>query len=156
MGLERGPLSIVSTNEELLGRNKRGSGQENRDYCRRDPSRWSCSTIYPQKLALTSPSRGGRSVGIIRSRTKATGILLLLLVVVVVVVRLEEWINESLSQQLHSAVEKEWPVAVRHDHLSKGRPILEHAKAPDGARNEERLWRLEFAAIWWTGLPLQS
>ena len=28
--------------------------------------------LYPQKLALTSPTGGGRSVGIIRSRTKAT------------------------------------------------------------------------------------
>ena len=27
---------------------------------------------YPQKLALTSPTGGGRSVGIVRSRTKAT------------------------------------------------------------------------------------
>ena len=28
--------------------------------------------LYPQKLALTSPTGGGRSVGIVRSRTKAT------------------------------------------------------------------------------------
>jgi len=28
--------------------------------------------LYPQKLALTSPTCGGRSVGIVRSRTKAT------------------------------------------------------------------------------------
>ena len=28
--------------------------------------------FYPQKLALTSPTGGGRSVGIVRSRTKAT------------------------------------------------------------------------------------
>jgi len=27
---------------------------------------------YPQKLALTSPTSGGRSVGIVCSRTKAT------------------------------------------------------------------------------------
>ena len=30
------------------------------------------TTLYPQKLALTSPTGGGRSVGIVRSRTKAT------------------------------------------------------------------------------------
>jgi hypothetical protein len=30
-GLERGPLSLVRTPEELLGRNSSGSGQENRD-----------------------------------------------------------------------------------------------------------------------------
>ena len=28
--------------------------------------------LYPQKLALTSPTGGGRSIGIVRSRTKAT------------------------------------------------------------------------------------
>ena len=28
--------------------------------------------LYPQKLALTSPTGGGRSVGIVRSRTRAT------------------------------------------------------------------------------------
>jgi hypothetical protein len=28
--------------------------------------------FYPQELALTSPTSGGRSVGIVRSRTKAT------------------------------------------------------------------------------------
>ena len=27
--------------------------------------------LYPQKLALTSPTGGGRSVGMVRSRTKA-------------------------------------------------------------------------------------
>ena len=29
--------------------------------------------LYPQKLALTSPTGGGRSVGLVLSRTKATG-----------------------------------------------------------------------------------
>ena len=32
--------------------------------------------LYSQKLALTSPTGGGRSVGIVRSRTKATEFLL--------------------------------------------------------------------------------
>jgi hypothetical protein len=31
VGLERGPLSLVNTNEELLGRNSSGSGLENRE-----------------------------------------------------------------------------------------------------------------------------
>jgi hypothetical protein len=47
-------------------------GLENRDYGRSDPSRWLHGTLYQQKLALTSPTRGGRSVGIVRSRTQAT------------------------------------------------------------------------------------
>jgi hypothetical protein len=47
-------------------------GLESREYGRRDPSRWSCGTFYPQKLALTSPTSGGRSVSIVRSRIQAT------------------------------------------------------------------------------------
>jgi hypothetical protein len=37
--LERGPLSLVITIEELLGRKSNGSGLEIREYGRRDPSR---------------------------------------------------------------------------------------------------------------------
>jgi hypothetical protein len=39
MGLERGPLSLVSTTEQLLGRKNSGSGLENQEYGRMDPSR---------------------------------------------------------------------------------------------------------------------
>jgi hypothetical protein len=38
-GLKRGPLRLVSTTEELLGRKSSGSGLEIREYGRRDPSR---------------------------------------------------------------------------------------------------------------------
>jgi hypothetical protein len=37
--LERGSLSLMSKNEELLGRKSSGFGTENREYGRRDPSR---------------------------------------------------------------------------------------------------------------------
>jgi len=33
--------------------------------------------LYPQKLALTSPTGGGRSVGIVRSLTKATELFII-------------------------------------------------------------------------------
>jgi hypothetical protein len=69
VGLERDPLSLVSTTEELFERKSSGSGIENREYGRRDSSRWPRGTLYPQKLALTSPTSGGCSVGIVRSRT---------------------------------------------------------------------------------------
>ena len=36
--------------------------------------------LYPQKLALTSPTGGGRSVGMVRSRTKATEFSLVLVI----------------------------------------------------------------------------
>jgi hypothetical protein len=67
MGLERGPLSLVSTIEELLERKSSGSCVEIREYGRRDPSRWPRGTLHPQK-----PTGGGRSVDIVRSRTQAT------------------------------------------------------------------------------------
>jgi hypothetical protein len=70
VGLERGSLRIVSTIEELLGKNSSGSGLENREYGHGDPLRWPRDTLYPQKFALTSPTSGGRSVGIVRLRTK--------------------------------------------------------------------------------------
>jgi hypothetical protein len=41
---------------------------------RGDPLRWLRDTLYPQKLAQASPTSGGRSVGIVRLRTKGQGI----------------------------------------------------------------------------------
>jgi hypothetical protein len=73
VGLERGPLSLVSRTEELLLEWKSsGSGLEIREYGRKDPSRWPHDTLYPQKLALTSLKIGGLSVGIVRSCTQGT------------------------------------------------------------------------------------
>jgi hypothetical protein len=57
---------------ELLRRKSGSSGIENREYGRGDPSHRPHDTLYLQKLALTSPTSGGRSVGIVRSRTQAT------------------------------------------------------------------------------------
>jgi hypothetical protein len=50
VGLERGPLCLVSTTEELLGRNSSGSGLEMREYGRRDSSRWPRGTLYPKNV----------------------------------------------------------------------------------------------------------
>jgi hypothetical protein len=52
VGLERGPLSLVSTIEKLLERKSSVFGLEIREYDRRNPS------LYSQKLALTSPKNG--------------------------------------------------------------------------------------------------
>jgi hypothetical protein len=38
LGLEQGPLSLVSTIKELLERKRSGFGLESREYGRRDPS----------------------------------------------------------------------------------------------------------------------
>jgi hypothetical protein len=72
VGLERGPLSFVSTIEELLGRKSSVSSLGSREYGCRDPPRWPRCTIS-NKLALTSPTSGGRSIGIVSSRTQAMG-----------------------------------------------------------------------------------
>jgi hypothetical protein len=80
VGLEQGPLSLVSTIEELLERISRGSGLENRKYGCRDQSRRPRGILFPQKLALISPTSGGRSVGIVRSRTQATEFSFLFLI----------------------------------------------------------------------------
>jgi hypothetical protein len=74
VGLERGPLSLVSTISNLLERKSNGSDLEEREYGCRDQSRWPSGTLYTQKLVLTSPASGGRSVGIVRFRTQATDI----------------------------------------------------------------------------------
>jgi hypothetical protein len=72
VGLERGPLRLVSTIEKLFGRNSSSSGLKNREYGRGDPLGWPRDALYPQKLALTYPTGGGRSVGIVRLQTKTT------------------------------------------------------------------------------------
>jgi hypothetical protein len=71
VGLERGPPSLVSTTEELLGRKSSDSGLESREYGRRDPSR----NVAPSNWK-SLPTSGGRSVGRVRSRTQATELFL--------------------------------------------------------------------------------
>jgi hypothetical protein len=51
--LEQGPLSLVSTTEELL---------ESREYGRRDSSRWPRGTLYPQKVGTNFADKR-RSLG---------------------------------------------------------------------------------------------
>jgi hypothetical protein len=62
----------VRTTEELLERKVAAPVYETEIKDRGNPLRWLRDTPYPQKLALTSPTSGSRSVGIVRSRTKAT------------------------------------------------------------------------------------
>jgi hypothetical protein len=68
----QGPLSIVSTTEELLEWKNSSSGLENRDYSRGIRHADHATSLYPQKLELTSPACGSSSVGIVHSRTYAT------------------------------------------------------------------------------------
>jgi hypothetical protein len=77
VGLERDPLRLVSTIEELRERKSSGSGLESQECGRRDTSRWPRGTLFQQKLAQISPTSGGRSVGRVRSRTQATEVVTL-------------------------------------------------------------------------------
>jgi hypothetical protein len=73
VGLELGPLSLVRITEELFEWKSSGSGQENRINGRGDPLCWTRDTLYPQQLALTSPT-SGRSVGIVHLRIEGHGV----------------------------------------------------------------------------------
>jgi hypothetical protein len=70
--LERGPLSLVRTSEELLEGKRSGSGLENRD--KRTSESVALTTRHPPSanVGTTSPTNGGRSVGIVRSRARVT------------------------------------------------------------------------------------
>jgi hypothetical protein len=78
VSLERSPLSLVSTNEELLGRKSSGSSLEIREYGHKGSSLWPRGNLYVQKLTLNSPTNGDRSVGTVRSDTQATEFSLVL------------------------------------------------------------------------------
>jgi hypothetical protein len=71
VGLERGPLSLVRIIEELLERTIAAPVYKTEINGRGDLLRWPRDTLNPLKLALTSPTSGGGSVGIVRWRTEA-------------------------------------------------------------------------------------
>jgi hypothetical protein len=49
VGLERGPLSLVSTTEELLESKNSGYSQENRDYGSRGSAALTTTSLYQKK-----------------------------------------------------------------------------------------------------------
>jgi hypothetical protein len=58
VGLEWGPLSLVSTTEELFGRHSSSFGLESREYGRRNPSRRPRGTLLSAKVSLNLRSLG--------------------------------------------------------------------------------------------------
>jgi hypothetical protein len=70
VGLEQGPLSLMSITEELLEKKSNGSGSRKPRLMAGDLFRCPRDTLYPQKLALISPTSGGPSVGIVCLRAE--------------------------------------------------------------------------------------
>jgi hypothetical protein len=70
VGLERGPLSLGSTTEELLERKVAAPVYRTENTAVGIRHADQVVPLYPQKLAITSPASGSRSVGIVRSRTQ--------------------------------------------------------------------------------------
>jgi hypothetical protein len=90
VGLERGLLSVVSTVEELLGRNSSVFGLENENSAARILRADHATPFICKRLAPTSPTTGDRSVGIVRSRTKAAVIIIIITIIIMPVVQLVE------------------------------------------------------------------
>jgi hypothetical protein len=72
MGLERGPLSLVSTIEELLERKISGADLKSENTGAGTRHADHVAPSIRKKLALASTTSDGRSVGIAYSRTQVT------------------------------------------------------------------------------------
>jgi hypothetical protein len=70
VGLERGPLSLVSTTEDLLDRKVAAPAYKIENTVVRIRHADHVAPSIRKKLTITSPPSGGRSVGIVRSRTQ--------------------------------------------------------------------------------------
>jgi hypothetical protein len=70
MGLERGPLSLVSTTEELLDRKVAALVYKTENTVVGIRHADHVAPLSAKKLAITSLTSSGRSVGIVRSQTQ--------------------------------------------------------------------------------------
>jgi hypothetical protein len=78
VGLDQGPLSLVSAIEELLERKSSGPFLETEIMARGDQLRSLCDTFLSTKVATNFAKSGGHSVSIVPSWTQATELVLFL------------------------------------------------------------------------------
>jgi hypothetical protein len=76
VGLERGALSLVTINEELLEWKSSGSGVENRDERPWGPVVLTTQHLLPAEDGTNIAGCGGLSVGVVRLLTKSHGVCL--------------------------------------------------------------------------------
>jgi hypothetical protein len=79
VGLERGPLSLVSTTAELLDRKVAAPVYKIENTAVGNRHADHVAPSIRKTLAITSPKSGGRSVGIVRSRIQTVEFFLLIL-----------------------------------------------------------------------------
>jgi hypothetical protein len=70
VGLERGPLNLVSTTEELLDRRLEDPVYKTENTAVGIRHADHVAPSIRKMLAITSPTSGGRSIGLVRSRTQ--------------------------------------------------------------------------------------
>jgi hypothetical protein len=78
VGLERGPLSLETTTEELLGRKSSGSGLESLEYGRRDPPRLLRDTTLSAKVGTSFVDN--RAVA---RRTQTTELFIIIIIIII-------------------------------------------------------------------------
>jgi hypothetical protein len=79
VGLERGPISLVSTTEKLLDRKVAVTVYKTKNTVVGIRHADHVALFILKKLTITSPTSGGRSVGIVLSQTKDTEFVSLLI-----------------------------------------------------------------------------
>jgi hypothetical protein len=86
VGLQRGPLRLVSKNGELLERRSSGSGIKTENTVVRISH--ADHVVHPQKLALTLQTSGRLSVVIVRSVSKTRQLIYIYIYIYILVVTL--------------------------------------------------------------------
>jgi hypothetical protein len=81
VGLEQGPLSLVTTIEELFERKSSSSSLEIWEYSCRVHHADHVAPYIRKTLTLTSPISSGRSISIVHSQTKATELSVIIITV---------------------------------------------------------------------------